>query len=50
MAGYFFMAKPIKNEANAKFYHDLNNKIKEHPDRHLLNSKRAKLESMGLKF
>ena len=50
MIGYFFMANPIKNDANVRFCHDLKIKIQKHLDKHLLNSKRAKLEAMGLKF
>ena len=47
MLGYFFMAKPIKNEANARFCHDLKIKIQEHPDKHELENKRRKLEALG---
>lgn len=50
MMGYFLMANPIRNEENSRFYHDLMIKIREHPDKHVLESKRQKLESLGLRF
>lgn len=50
MLGYFLMANPIRNEANARFCHDLMIKIQEHPDKHERDSKRQKLKALGLKF
>ena len=50
MLGYFLMANPIKNEANARFCQDLMIMIQEHPDKHELESKRQKLEALGLMF
>ena len=50
MIGYFLTANPIKNDANVRFFHDLKIKIQKHPDKHLLRSKRSKLEALGLKF
>lgn len=50
MHGYFLMANPIRNEANARFCHNLMIKIQEHPNKHELESKRQNLEVLCLKF
>ena len=47
MVGFLMLASPLKNPANVRFCHDLKIKIKEHPDQHLLESKRQNLEALG---
>lgn len=47
MLGYIMMASPIKSAENMRLCLDLKAMIEEHPDKHLLRSKKAKLEALG---
>ena len=47
MVGFLMLAAPVQSPENARFVHDMKIKIKEHPDQHLLESKRQKLETLG---
>ena len=47
MVGFLMLASPLQNPENARFFHDLKIKIREHPDQHLQESKRQKLELLG---
>lgn len=50
MLGYLMMVSPIKSAENVRFCLYLKAMIEEHPDKHLLRSKRAKLEALGYKL
>ena len=47
MLMYLMLASPVKCAENMRFCLDLKAKIEEHPDKHLLRSKKAKLEDLG---
>ena len=50
MLGFLTMASPLKSPENVKFCQDLKRKINEHPDQHELQSKKPKLEALGIKL
>jgi hypothetical protein len=47
MLMYLMLASPIKRTENKRFCQDLEAMINEHPERHLLRSKKEKLEALG---
>ena len=47
MVGFLMLAAPLRNPENVRFCHELKMKIREHPDQHLLQSKKQKLELLG---
>lgn len=50
MLRYLMMVSPIKSAENVRFCLDLKVIIEEHPDKHVLRSKRSKLEAIGYKL
>jgi hypothetical protein len=50
MLGFLMMASPLKSPENVKFCQDLKRKIREHPDQQELQSKKPKLEALGIKL
>ena len=47
MVTYLMLASPIPSGANQRFCKDLREKIEKHPEKHLLRSKKAKIEGLG---
>ena len=47
MLMYLMLASPNQSDENKRFCQDLEAMINEHPERHLLRSKKAKLEALG---
>jgi hypothetical protein len=47
MVSYLMLASPIQSGVNQRFCMDLRAKIEKHPEKHLLRSKKAKIEGLG---
>ena len=47
MLMYLMLASPVRCAKNIRFCQDLKAMIKEHPERHILKSKKAKLDALG---
>lgn len=50
MLMYLMLASPVRCAENVRFCQDLRAKIEEHPEKHLLRSKKAKLEALGFQL
>lgn len=47
MMMYLMLASPVRCAENVRFCQDLKAMIEEHPEKHLLRSKKAKLDALG---
>jgi hypothetical protein len=47
MLMYLLLASPVKSAENQRFCQDLRAMIEKHPEKHLLRSKKAKIEGLG---